>query len=244
MNCETTLKGIELCIRNSTRLLEDACTENLSLPTTGALIEIGLEESAKAFLMMICLDKSHKLPKTSNGYSGPTIPLLNDRIKALYNQINCDEIIDESFKFHQPKTEVVRFIAAFISSIQPNLESIKMEVYDVVKESAPTLTFEQFKNIVSRREVKNSLSMDLDQTDRIMENFSSKIKEYGLYVNCNKSGFAYPEIPKKTVEKMAIFLYALIYGLNNLLGETLQDNIRLDMRGTKVKLDSLRSRLK
>ena len=119
-----------------------------------------------------------------------------------------------------------------------------MEAYDVVKESAPTLTYEQFKNIVSRSEVKKSLSMDLDQTDRIMENFSSKIKEFGLYVNCNKSGYAYPEIPKKTVEKMAIFLYALIYGLNNLLGETLQDNIRLDMRGTKVKLDSLRSRLK
>ena len=112
MNCEPTLKDLELCIRNSTRLLEDACTENLSLPTTGALIEIGSEESAKAFHMMICLDKSHNLPKTSNSYSGPTISLLNDRIKALYNQINCHKIIDESFKFHEPKTEIVHFMAA------------------------------------------------------------------------------------------------------------------------------------
>ena len=180
MNREPILKGLELCIRNSTRLLEEACTENLSLPTTGALIEIGLEESAKAFHMMICLDKSHKLPKTSNSYSGPPISLLNDRIKALYNQINCHKIIDESFKFHEPKTEIVRFIAAFICSIQPYLGSKKMEIYDVVKESAPSLTYEQYENIPSRSEVRDGSSMDLDQIDRIMENFSSKIKKYGL----------------------------------------------------------------
>ena len=244
MNCEPTVKVLELCIRNSIRLLEDACSENLSLPTAGALIEIGLEEFAKTFLMMICLDKSHKFNKTFNDSSNTTIPLLNERVKVLYNQINCDEIITESFKSHKPKIDVIRFIGVFFGSIQSNFEIIKENVFDVIKESIPTLTNEQYENIISRSEVKNTLFKDLHQTDSIMESFSSKIKESGFYVNSNKNGYSYPAVPKKTIEKMAVFLYAGIHTLNNLLGETLHHDIRLDMRNTKVKLDSLRSRLK
>ncbi|MCL4479905.1 MAG: hypothetical protein M1113_00220 [Candidatus Thermoplasmatota archaeon] len=238
------MKGLELCIRNSTRLLEDACCENLSLPTAGALIEIGLEEFAKAFLMMICLDKSHKFHKTFNDSSNTTMPLLNERVKVLYNQINCDEIITESFKYHKSKTDVIRFIGAFFGSILPYFEILKGDVFDVIKESTPTLTNEQYENIISRSEVKNNLFKDLHQTDSIMESFSSKIKESGFYVNQNKNGYAYPAVPKKTIDKMAVFFYAGIHTLNNLLDEIFKLDIRMDMRNTKVRLDILRSRLK
>lgn len=244
MNCKPTLKGLELCIKNSTRLLEDACSENLSLPTIGALIEIGLEEFAKAFLMMICLYKSQKLPKTIKGYSNASIPSLIEKAKELYNQIDCDEIITLSFKDHKPKTQVVHIIWVFICSIPQYFENVKGQMYNFVSDSFPAFTQEQFENILSRPEVKTGFFMDLDQTDIIMNNFSSKIKESGFYVNCNNGSYEYPEVPKKNIEKMADFLYAGIFALNYILGENLPDAIKLVKRNTKAKLDQLKSKLK
>ncbi len=44
----------------------------------------------------------------------------------------------------------------------------------------------------------------------MLDNFGSRIKERGLYVDCNDSTFAFPEVDREKVMKMGELLFSLL----------------------------------
>lgn len=233
MKCELTLNGFELCFENSQRLLEDACADNLSLPTVGALLEIGLEESAKAFLIFICLNRLEKLSKGSIFSSIPLIPMMEAKVNEYLKKVDCKKSIEESFRFHAIKTETIRFVMSFLSAIPPESPDVRDKAFDFIRENNPTITKEQFYELLGK----------FPEMERMPPFFSSKIKESGLYVNCSDNGFERPHIQKEVILYMANVLYGMIYALNKLSGSFTSLGNNFDSRKALMKLTDLKFRL-
>ncbi|MEM4005881.1 MAG: hypothetical protein QXM43_09685 [Desulfurococcaceae archaeon] len=55
LDIRISLEGVQLCIQNAERLLSDS--QNVSLPSKVALLEIGLEGISKAFGLLMMFEK-------------------------------------------------------------------------------------------------------------------------------------------------------------------------------------------
>ena len=115
MDYASTPEGAELCIKNSLRLLEDALNPNLSFPTAGALSEIGLEEAAKSFLILICLNKAGKIPKVVSIDLDQNLLNIVKKIDEFSKKIDCQKQLSLAFREHKVKTEFIRELGNLFS---------------------------------------------------------------------------------------------------------------------------------
>ena len=216
MKCELTIDGLEMCIKNSIRLLTDSCKRGLSLQTVGAIVEIGLEEAAKAFFIMLCLMKNETIkeyPDKSKKEDIKQSSYLNQKIKELIGKFNCDEDIDQLFKYHKVKTNLINDLGSFLHEPENYLSS------NIIKNSA-TKSFKDIEPGIEENEVKKALSDPkmmsntkerIESIERATKIFSSEIKERGFYVDCGNHSFRYPFVEKETIKDLSSFLFTLIY---------------------------------
>lgn len=95
-----SIEAVQLVIQNAERLLDDS--ENVSNPTKFSLLEIGLEEIAKAWGLLMILEKSS----------------LDEMNNFLQNQFNVSHFKME--KFHTNIEKIIPKINRFFSENNPN----------------------------------------------------------------------------------------------------------------------------
>lgn len=241
MNCELTIDGLEMCLKNSIRLLKDSSKRGLSLPTVGAIVEIGLEEAAKAFLIMFCLMKNGTIKEYSDEDKNEGVEqssLLRQKIKEFVDEFNCSADIDDIFIHHEVKTKLIRKLGSFLQEIETHLsnDSIRNSAVRSLKNFEP-----KFEEVEINRRLSDPKAM-LDAKERIeaisraSRNFSSKIKEQGFYVDCENHSFTFPSVSKRTIKDLSGFLFALIYTILQ-LGESSQVKFKSELNIKHVKGD-------
>lgn len=245
MQVEPTLDGIDLCFQNSLRLFEDACTEGLSLPTVGALLEIGLEEVAKGFLILICLEKKERtLPEISIDVDKSLFEL-KDRIGNFIYNINCQKQLPSAFKYHKIKTEILNFLGIIASFALPESTTMKKLTKNYLKSYVPNLKEDVLENQFNSPAIIDSINKKMNTMGSVLKEVSGGTKESGFYVDWTGSGFKYPEINKSTIQEMAHFLFASITGFKyftKLIQIQLQT--KFDFLYIYQKLTVLKSRVK
>lgn len=245
MEIEPTLDGLELCLRNSLRLFEDSCTEGLSLPTVGALLEIGLEEVAKGFLILICFDKKGRnLPEISINLDESLSKFIGSMNEFIDN-LNCKEQLPDAFRRHGVKTEILNFIGSITSLVSPESTTMKDLTKDFLKTVYPNVRGDFIEKQFSSPSVIDSLNKKMNAIGNVLKEVSGRTKESGFYVDWTGSGFKYPEINNITIRDMADFLFDVITGFKTFT-ELLQIKLqtKIDFNYLQQKLTVLGERLK
>ena len=245
MQIEPTLDGVDLCVRNSLRLFEDSCTEGLSLPTVGAILEIGLEEAAKGLLILICSGrKERNLPKISANLD-KSLSELKDRVGEFIDNINCQEQLPSAFRRHEVKTEILNFLGSITSLAPPESTTMKGLTKDILRSYDPNLKDDVLEKQFISPSVIDSIKKKMNAVGSVLKEVSGKTKESGLYVDWTVSGFKYPEINNSTIREMADFLFDVITDFKTFT-ELLQIKLqtKLDIRYLHQKLTALDGRLK
>jgi hypothetical protein len=245
MEIKPTLDGLDLCLRNSLRLFEDSCTDGLSLPTVGAILEIGLEEAAKAILILICLEKKDRvLPKMpitlDESLSG-----LKDIVGNFFDNINCQEQLTSAFRKHEVKTEILNFFGSIANLVPPESPSMKDLTKHFLRDYDPNLKDDVLEKQYSSPTVIDSINRKMNALGSVLKEVSGRTKESGFYVDWTGSGFKYPEINNSTIRQMADFLVDVIIGIKRFT-ELLQIKLQteLDVHYLYQKLAALEGRLK
>ena len=151
MRCLPTPHAVKLCVENSIRLFKDACSPDVSLPTTAALIEIGLEEMAKAILLLMSLltegDNFQKVLSkyfeiTGNSESEEIFnafkeSMISSHTEHFFLEDKLEQDLKMAFKKHSIKTDLIKmFGIAFKSSnvgkILSSALDLQKEQYDVM----------------------------------------------------------------------------------------------------------------
>ena len=245
MEIKPSLHGLDLCLLNSLRLFEDSCTEGLSLPTVGAILEIGLEEVAKGFLILICFGKKERISPKVSISSDEYLNEFKDRIGKFVDNINCQEQLPSAFRKHEAKTEILNFIGSFINLFSPESPLVKDLTIDFLRSYDPSVKNDFLEKQYSYSSVINSLNREINARGNVLKKISWKIKELGFYVDWTGSGFKYPEINNSTIRGMADLLFEFIVGFKN-FSDLLQIKLQteLDVPYLYQKLSALKGRLK
>ena len=245
MQIEPTLDGVDLCVRNSLRLFEDSCTEGLSLPTVGAILEIGLEEAAKGFLILNCLKEIEAISPKKKINLDKSLSDFIVSVREFNNNIDCQKQIDLAFSRHEVKTNILNFFGNLIPLVSPESDTMKSLTKDFFKDLNPNLSDDFLEKQLSSRSVTDFISKNMYATGSVLKGMSGRIKESGLYVDWTGSCFRYPEIDNNTILRMPEFLYTVIISFKTYT-ELLQIKLqtKLDIRYLHQKLTALDGRLK
>lgn len=249
MDCELTTDGLEMCIKNSIRLLKDSSKRDLSLPTVGALIEIGLEEAAKAFLIMFCLMKNGIINEYQDKDKSDGIKQslnLKQKIKEFTDEFNCFADIGDLFIHHDVKTKLIRKLGTFLQEIDTQLsnESIRNSAIRSLKDFEPKFEETEINRRLSDPKAMLDTKERIEAIGRASRNFSSKIKEQGFYVDCDNHLFKFPSVGTKNIKDLSGFLFALIYTLLQIADFTqMKFKSELNIKNIKGDFNSLQNRL-
>ena len=245
MEVELTIRGVELSIKNSLRLLEDALSPGLSLPTAGALSELGLEEAAKGFLILICLEKSGKLSKKSSLGLDSSLSDLVVGIEEYIKEIECQNKLHSAFKKHLTKTEILNVLGSLFKGNLTESFTIQKYVKDYIKNIKPGMTDDYLNNILDQPEVMDLVRKNITETREMLKGISGDIKKSGFYVDWTGSDYSYPEVDKNTVLNMLRFLISSVAALVEITEiYQLRLQIQVDVIGLTRKLDILNEQLK
>ena len=245
MQVKPTLDGMELCFQNSLRLFEDSCTEGLSLPTVGAILEIGLEEAAKGFLILSCLKEIEAIPPKRKINLDKSLSDFIVKVREFNNNIDCQKHLDLAFSRHEVKTNILNFFGNLFPLVSLGSDTMKNLTKDFFKGFNPNISDDFVEKQLSSRSVTEFISKNMNATGSVLKGMSGKIKESGLYVDWTGSCFRYPEIDNNTILRMAGFLYTVIISFKTfteLFKIKLQT--KLDIRYLHQKLTALEGRLK
>lgn len=245
MEIKPTVKGVELCIKNSLRLLEDTLLPGLSLPTVGALCELGLEEAAKVFLILICLEKSGKISKKTSIVVGQSFSESVARLEESMKERDCQKQLNLAFQQHKVKTKILKSLGDILKSIPAETEAVKKQTTDFLKSIDPNLTDKYLNDLLAQPGVLNNASKQVADTGKILEGKLYEIKELGFYVNWDEeeSDFRYPKIDRDNMIRLVGFLYSMIIAFKN-LAELLDIKFEVDIRDLSTKLSNLDGRIK
>lgn len=225
MDCKPPPIGFKFCIENSGRLFKDACSLNISLPTTGALLEIGIEEAAKGYLLLVSLLTEGDLPekivnssfKDPEGFFKDTeIKIRNSPFVHFFDQDEVESDLEKAFRKQEIKLDLLRMMSLLFNEM----------AYDELVSS---------ENLTKEKECNLKVRI----ISEISKVISPKIKESGFYVDCSPQGFIRPYLERDTILKMAQALLELITGLSS-LGRILYPGLFIDFTETELML-SLRT---
>lgn len=244
MTCKPTIEGLEMCIRNSSRLFEDACAKDLSLPTAGALLELGLEESAKGFLIFFCLDEEDMIPMTRPADLMPQFSNFITMIEKFSKEHNCEEELNNVFSRHEIKTNLLNSIGDVLESIGGISDSMISMAKDSLSGLNPKFTAEEFDRAINSQGGIGGIVGRMSDLGKAIKTVSDTTKKHGFYVDCKNSGFEYPNLSKNDIAKMAESLFWIIQTLE-VVAELSQAEfqIGLDFNDLAKKLNLLKKRL-
>ena len=177
----------------------------LSLPTVGALLEIGLEEAAKGFLILICLERNEEdSSKTSIGLDKSLSDLITE-VKGFSDKIDCQKHMVTAFKEHKVKTNILNLFGNLFGSVSPESITLKQYTKSFLKGLYPDIRGDFLEKYLSSPTVTNSISNHITDIKGSLTKLSQKTKESGFYVDWTGSSFIYPEIDNNTILRMANF---------------------------------------
>lgn len=216
-----TLEGVQLALQNAERLFSDS--QQVSIPTKVALLEIGLEEIAKTWGMLLgyeknLFDKRPGLMKTFlrsahisiNSYNenigklGSVITDFFDDVDPAYFLVPFDT---NSFADHGAK---IRFLSKFIKYIREIQLPLLRNSSDRGK----------LKREILGRYISKNKSMDTKEADKLIDeildvddeqlSYIVNLKEYGLYLHVEKDVYIYPSARSFETETLENLLALLI----------------------------------
>lgn len=237
------VEAVQLCISNAERLLNDAAAD-VSIPTSAALIELGLEETLKGWILLLNLDDAARWPKkpeewTSRPSEGadrsPYDPRTEAVIQSQLKRIPRGEDLRKAFlgrEAHRIKLDTLDLLITVFSNFQVTPEALKDalikgfklnmgEAFDssgVVGEVTAE-AIEQYKQ-----------SIKLVNREKVHE--LSRWKELGFYVNLNGGSFASPD--SFTFPDLEVF-EDYVDHLNGLLRSTLAATTRVNAFEPRTK---------
>ena len=229
MTCKPTIEGLKMCIKNSSRLFEDACTKDLSLPTAGALLELGLEESAKGFLIFFCLDEKGMISITKPADLMPQFSNFITMIEKFSKEHNCEGELNDVFSRHEIKTNLLNSIGDVLESIGGIPGSMISMAKDSLSGLNPKFTPEEFDRAINSQGGIGGIVGRMSDLGKAIKTVSGRTKEHGFYVNCKNSGFEYPNLSKNEIAKMAESLFWII--------QTLEVTVKLSQAGFQIGSD-------
>jgi hypothetical protein len=215
-----TLEGVQLALQNAERLFNDS--QQVSIPTRVALLEIGLEEIAKTWGILLGYEKNlfdnnpdflkalfqsaHIVKKS---YNKKVSDLSNEiteffeNVDPLYFFTPFDTI---SFSDHDAK---IKFLSKFIKYIREISLPLLRSSFDRGK----------LKREILGRYISRDKSTDMDGADKIIdyildvndEQLSDivNLKEYGFYLHVQNDVYVNPSariFEKDTLEKLLALL--------------------------------------
>ena len=245
MDYASTPEGAELCIKNSLRLLEDALNPNLSFPTAGALSEIGLEEAAKSFLILICLNKAGKIPKVVSIDLDQNLLNIVKKIDEFSKKIDCQKQLSLAFREHKVKTEFIRELGSLFSKTDVTKSyAARKLVINYLKNIVPNLTNDNINSVLSKPEILDNVRSQMTNIEEAIKGVSGRIKESGFYVDWKGEGLTYPEIEKNTIVNMIEFLFSLIFAALKIADlYQLKFQVQADFIELSKKLNNFKARL-
>jgi hypothetical protein len=216
-----TLEGVQLALQNAERLFSDS--QQVSIPTKVALLEIGLEEIAKTWGILLgyeknLFDKRPGLMKTFlrsahisiNSYNenigklGSVITDFFDDVDPAYFLVPFDT---NSFADHGAK---IRFLSKFIKYIREIQLPLLRNSSDRGK----------LKREILGRYISKNKSMDTKEADKLIDeildvddeqlSYIVNLKEYGLYLHVEKDVYIYPSARSFETETLENLLALLI----------------------------------
>jgi len=211
-----SLSAVELCAQNAERLFVDAT--KVSAPTTAALAELSIEESAKGWMLyfrLLLQGQTVKAPfRVSRKEAKPITDFLESRADYL---VGLDGDILLAFRRHEVKLRFLAFLLEFLEKSVPMLaakdrpvqiaQTLQGHVFDVRQSFAPPDPAATLALIRSfRREFLTELS---------------QVKERGFYVNLSDSR---REMVSPDIQQ---FPTPLLLGLAALLFGSLKANLLL-----------------
>ena len=235
----------ELCIKNSLRLLEDVLNPGVSLPTAGALSEIGLEEAAKGILILICLNKAGKISKAISIDLGQDLLNMIEKIDQFSKKVDCQKQLSLAFREHKVKTEFIRELGSLFSNTDfTKSDATRRLVSQYLKNIAPNLTDDNINSILSKPEILDKVRLHMIDIEEVIKGISERIKESGFYVDLKGKGFTYPEIEKNTTINMTEFLFSIIFAALKIADiYQLKFQVRADFIELSKKLNTFKAKL-
>ena len=245
MDYASTPKGAELCIKNSLRLLEDALNPNLSFPTAGALSEIGLEEAAKGFLILICLNKAGKIPKAISLDLDQNLLNMVKKINEFSKKVDCEKQLSLAFREHKVKTEFIRELGSLFSNSDfIKSDSTRRLLSQYLKDIAPNLADDNINSILSKPEILDNVRSQMIDVEEAIKGISGRIKESGFYVDWKGESFKYPAIEKNIIINMIKFLFSIVFAAIKIADlYQLKFQIQADFIELSKKVNNFKTRL-
>jgi hypothetical protein len=230
-----TLEGAQLAIQNAERLFYDS--KKVSIPTKVALMEIGLEEVSKAWVILLSfekdlidknkeqidvfLDSAHidnkKLKKWTEEFS--------QKIEEYFGKYDLSFLFipfdKQKFSNHKEK---IKFLSKFILYTREILIPLIESISDVDKKINDVIGPYFSKNKLSELKKNYKAIYDiLNINDKNLE-YIVKLKEYGLYLDIQNGIYISPSsrsYETETLENLLALLLGMAKGeliyLNNVL---------------------------
>lgn len=242
-NIPISLEGVQLAIENSERLFNDS--NNVSTPTKFALLEIGLEEIAKAWGIILAYEsdnfRDHNFGKTFI----KKVHISKKKFDSYISKINEDYKTDinwfmkpfdtNTFSQHNKKIE---FLSKFIEYIRHTQLPLIRATSDRDK-----MIRELFGRYISKDKLLN-----LKDSDKIIDNILNvvdtkqfndilELKENGLYLDVQNDVFISPSSRSFETETLENLLEILIIMAKNeitLILATLKDMKKVVIKAVKT----------
>jgi hypothetical protein len=217
-----TLEDIETCVRNSDRLFSDS--SNVSEPTKAALMELSIEESAKAwmlylqFVKQLAISEREKIkPIAEKGLS--TLSEVQKQElqgfgKAMTEYLN-DLNIEEAFRGGRAHEVKLDYLALLIDQ----LKTYWSTMFQIAKSDPVARSVIPSKMDVSDIEkVGKEIASDLWSFKRQDILILRRVKEEGFYVDADENGkIISPESREYHIARLFLLRLIMDNGLKGLL---------------------------
>jgi hypothetical protein len=180
-----SVEAIQLCVLNSSRLLEDS--GKVSAPSAAALAELSIEEISKAWLLYFVwlIGTGREQSRVSFKFTAKERDTIGQFFEK--NRAYLDSLIDEvplAFKDHPPKLRFLRFLMDYMQFVTPILLARK-EYLAQVTEVALGPVFNA-RELLGETTLQSNPSVYQGFKRRGLSELA-KVKNRGFYVDLTRS---------------------------------------------------------
>jgi hypothetical protein len=216
-----TLEGAQLAVNNAERLLNDS--KNVSIPTKVALLEIGLEEIAKAWGIILnfekilfdqnlnALETFRKTVHINRKEYNKKIEEISKSITKFFDENDPESLLipfnTETFSDHNSK---IKFLSTFIKYIREIQLPLLRTSSDRIKQAREILGGYISKNKLSNMKEIDKIIDDILDVDDNQLTYIVNLKEYGLYLDVENDVYLSPSARTFETETLENLLALLI----------------------------------
>lgn len=209
-----TFEGIQLCLAGAERLLADA--GRVSPPTQAALLELSIEEAAKAWMLyLVARTRARDSNLIPHGWNPHLIATQRDaralqRFLAGHSSYLRNLPVDRAFHKHEVKLEFLQFLLEFLKLMAPVAQANRRSLIEGMAALNPAFNIRRMtKGTATNPIVGFVKSLKVEALPEL-----TRIKERGLYVNSLPTGhLVAPETHPYLQPLMASLSMFLIAGL-------------------------------